>query len=67
MIVFYFRYRIKDKQDRATAEQALDPRTIKFLRKFIQSGLVDKVSLDNSFINLIYFRFNAQINYNLFY
>ncbi|CAF3834752.1 unnamed protein product [Rotaria sordida] len=38
------KYRSKDKHDRATVEQVLDPRTRLILFKFLQQGLVDEIN-----------------------
>lgn len=38
------KYRSKDKHDRATVEQVLDPRTRLILFKFLQQGLLDHIN-----------------------
>jgi len=38
------KYRSKDKHDRATVEQVLDPRTRLILFKFLQQGLVEEIN-----------------------
>jgi Serine/threonine protein kinase involved in cell cycle control len=45
MVIFFFiRIKTKDKHDRATAEQVMDPRTRMILFKLISRGMVSEVN-----------------------
>lgn len=43
-ILFFIRTKSKDKKDRATAEQVMDPRTRMILFKFLQRGLIAEIN-----------------------
>lgn len=43
-VTFCIRYRGKDKSDRATAEQVMDPRTRMILFKMLSRGIITEVN-----------------------
>ena len=45
MLIFsFYRYRGKDKSDRATAEQVMDPRTRMILFKMLSRGVITEIN-----------------------
>ena len=43
MLLIFYRVRIKDKADRATAEQVMDPRTRMILFKLLNRGSIKHI------------------------